>query len=149
MNCRATGVFGAPVVPYKCKKACAESLQMRRVMLSLKAQGSGGGVDIRVAILPPSRKKSVTGIGLPKHLCDESRSHPAGSAALSFVPPVLAARRAGASPAGSRKRCPVVQPVESPPPFGLGSGGFCKPHLLEAIHGSCSLVSRIFRNRQR
>lgn len=84
---------------------------------------------------PVTSKKGVIGIGLPKHLCDESRSYPAGSAALSFVPPVLAARWAGASPAGSRKRCPVVQPVELPPPFGLGSGGFCKPHLLEAIHG--------------
>ena len=34
---------------------------------------------------------------------------------------VLAARRAGASPAGSRKRCPVDQPVELPPAIGLGA----------------------------
>jgi hypothetical protein len=35
--------------------------------------------------------------------------------------------------AGSRKRFPVRQPVESPPPFGDGCGGFCKPNRLEAI----------------
>jgi hypothetical protein len=84
---------------------------------------------------PVTSIKGVIGIGLPLKLCDESRRLPAGSAALSFVPPVLAARWAGASPAGSRKSFPVDQPVESPPSIGLGSGGFCKPKLLEAIHG--------------
>ena len=38
-------------------------------------------------------------------------------------------------PAGLRKRFPVRQPVESPPPFGDGCGGFCKPNRLGAIHG--------------
>lgn len=42
----------------------------------------------------------------------------------------MAARRAGASPAGSRKSFPVVQPVESPPSLGLECGGFSKPKLL-------------------
>jgi hypothetical protein len=46
---------------------------------------------------------------------------------------------------------PVVQPVEPPPPLGLGGVGFSKPKPLEAIHGCiCSrfcarlFVSRIF-----
>lgn len=36
-------------------------------------------------------------------------------------------------PAGSRKRWPVRQPVESPPSFGDESGGLSKPHRLESI----------------
>jgi len=45
-------------------------------------------------------KDGVIGIGLPCNHCDASRNFLAGSAASLFVPPVLAARRAGASPAG-------------------------------------------------
>jgi len=49
---------------------------------------------------PVMPKDGVIGIGLPCNRRDTGRSFPAGSAALSFVPPGLAARRAGASPAG-------------------------------------------------
>ena len=39
---------------------------------------------------------------------------------------------------------PVVQPVEPPPPLGLGCVGFSKPKPLEAMYGSRSRVPRIF-----
>jgi hypothetical protein len=56
---------------------------------------------LRSYTAPVMPKDGVIGIGLPCNHCDTSRSSfPAGSAASSFVPPVLAARRAGASPAG-------------------------------------------------
>ncbi len=84
---------------------------------------------------PVTSKKGVIGFGSPLTSCDESRSQPAGSAAFSFVPPVLAARREGASPAGFRKDVPVFQPVELPPSFGSECVGFCKSTSLEAIHG--------------
>lgn len=80
-------------------------------------------------------KKGVIGIGLPKKSCDESRSFPAGSAALSFVPPFFGGSTGGRKPGRFRKDFPVDQPVELPPLIGLRSDGFCKPKSLEATHG--------------
>lgn len=84
---------------------------------------------------PITSKNGVIGFGSPLTSCDESRSRPAGPAAFSFAPPVLAARREGSRPAGFRKDVPVFQPVELPPSFGSECVGFCKSTSLEATHG--------------
>ena len=81
-------------------------------------------------------KKDVIGIGVPLKSCDESRSQPAGSAALSFVPPVFGG--SGREPQGSPVSARVSRYAnlfEPPPPIGVGCVGFSKPKLLEAIHG--------------
>ncbi len=85
---------------------------------------------------PVTSKKGVIGFSSPKHLCDESRSFPAGSAAFLFVPPVLGGSdgRARALPVLARG-ARSANPFEPPPLFSSECVGFCKPHLLEAIHG--------------
>jgi len=85
---------------------------------------------------PVTSKKGVIGFGDPRNHCDVSRSHRIGSAALSFVPPVLGGSdgRARALPvhaSGSR----FANPFEPPPLFGDRSVGFCKPNRLEAFNG--------------
>ncbi len=92
--------------------------------------------DTRRYTAPVTSKKGVIGIGVPLKLCDESRSFPAGPAALSFVPPVLGGSdgRARALPVLARASR-YANPFESPPPIGVGCGGFSKPKLLEATHG--------------
>lgn len=84
---------------------------------------------------PVTSKKGVIGIGVPVHLCDASRRLSRRvPAACSFVPPVF----------GGSDREPQGSPVlargaryanlfELPPSIGVGVGGFCKPHLLEAF----------------
>lgn len=57
-------------------------------------------------------KKGAIGVGSPQKSCDESRSEPASSAALSFVP-FWRLEREGSRPAGSRKAFPVFQPVRT------------------------------------
>lgn len=86
---------------------------------------------------PVTSKKGVIGIGVPKHLCDASRRFlRRDSAALSFVPPFFggSSREPQGSPVLARG-ARYANLFELPPPIGVGCGGFCKPHLLEAIHG--------------
>jgi hypothetical protein len=92
--------------------------------------------DTRRYTAPVTSKKDVIGFSSPKKLCDESRSFPAGPAALSFVPPVLGGSdgRARALPVLARASR-SANPFEPPPSFSSECGGFSKPKLLEAIHG--------------
>lgn len=86
---------------------------------------------------PVTSKKGVIGIGVPMHRCDASRSlYRRAPAACSFVPPVFGG--SGREPQGSPVRASGARYAnlfELPPPIGVGCGGFCKPHRLEAIHG--------------
>ncbi len=81
--------------------------------------------------------KGVIGIGVPKHLCDASRRYlRRDSAALLFAPPVFGG--SDGEPQGSpvlARGARYANPSELPPPIGVEGGGFCKSHLLEAIHG--------------
>lgn len=81
-----------------------------------------------------SLQKTVAGFGSPKHSYDESRSTPAMTAALSFVPQVFGGSdgRAHALPVSARS-ARSSNLSELPPSFGSGDGGFSKPHSLEAI----------------
>lgn len=78
------------------------------------------GAGKRVAILRPScQKKGVIGIGVLGNCCDESRRFlRRNSAALSFVPPFLAAR------AGSREARRFAQAVPGTPTCSS-----CRPQL--------------------
>jgi len=85
---------------------------------------------------PVTSKKGVMGFGSLKKICDESRSHRTGSAAFSLAPPFFGGSdgRAHALPVFARSSR-SSNPFEPPPPFGSGCVGFCKPKILEAIHG--------------
>ena len=82
-------------------------------------------------------KKGVMGFDSPMNHCDASRSlSRRAPAACSFAPPVFGG--SDGEPQGSpvlARGARSVNPFEPPPPFDSGCVGFCKPHLLEAIHG--------------
>jgi hypothetical protein len=91
--------------------------------------GSGDEVNLRAAIIKIPALQ-LTGVA-PERTLNESlhirdrvwkpeeslqrKPQCHRSAAFLFAPQVLAARWEGVSPAGSRERFPVFQPVESPP----------------------------------
>lgn len=82
-------------------------------------------------------KKGVIGIGVPKHLHDESRGlYFAESAAFSSVAPVYGGSDGGAqAPPVLAGGARYANPSELPPSIGVGGVGFSKPHHLEASHG--------------
>jgi hypothetical protein len=59
----------------------------------------------------------------------------AGSAAFPFVPLFGGSMGGPQGPAGSRKRCPVRQPVEPPPHVWRHERWLMQPHRLEPTHG--------------
>ena len=71
------------------------------------------------------------GLEARSKLCDESRSHPQGSAAFSFARQFLAARTGGREPCRFLARVSrSSNPFELPPSFGSEGVGCCKPKFL-------------------
>lgn len=82
-------------------------------------------------------KKDVNGIGVPKHLHDESRGlFFAESAAFLSASPVYGGSDGGVkAPPVLAGGARYANPSELPPSIGVGGGGFSKPHHLEAVNG--------------
>lgn len=80
-------------------------------------------------------KKGVNGIGVPKHLHDESRGlFFAESAAFLSVAPVYGGSDGGVqAPPVLAGGARYANLSELPPSIGVGGGGFSKLHHLEAV----------------
>ena len=89
-----------------------------------------------MAILRGSRRKTAwSGLVSRVTSAKQAVATLAGSAALPLVLPVFGGSTGGRKPGRFSQEVPGDQPVELPPSIGLESGGFRKPHLLEATDG--------------
>ena len=118
----------------------------QRVFLLVRArQCSGFPWETPVDILPRHVRNGVIGIGVPKHLCDESRSFIRSEpAASSFVPPSFGG--SDGEPQGSpvlARGARYANLFELPPSIGVECDSCCNSHLLEAVMADCSCTSAL------
>jgi hypothetical protein len=78
-------------------------------------------------------KKGVIGLGIPLNPLRRKPQSPHMVCGFFVRAPFMAARRAGASLAGSRKRVPGIPTRRAAAPFGIGAAVFANRTCLEAF----------------